>query len=108
MRYRLQYDPEFLTHRYVMDQWSTTKVITSGKLRTASILVIVGDGKGCLGWGIGKHVKEDVAMELAWHKAEVALILRLRWPCLRACVHARVRVLVCLFCACPADGLMCE
>jgi ribosomal protein S5 len=94
MRYRLQYDPEFLTHRYVMDQWSTTKVITSGKLRTASILVIVGDGKGCLGWGIGKHVKEDVAMELAWHKAEVAFILRPvpRSVCCggRACV-SRVR-----------------
>ena len=92
MRYRLQYDPEFLTHRYVMDQWSTTKVITSGKLRTASILVIVGDGKGCLGWGIGKHVKEDVAMELAWHKAEVAFILRPRSVCCGgwACV-SRVR-----------------
>jgi hypothetical protein len=25
-----------------------------------------------------------------------------------ACAYARVRVLVRLFCACPADGLMCE
>ena len=60
--------------RYVVESKNVVKVTEGGRQRRASVLVLVGDKKGKIGYGLGKSKDKAIANEKAVNTAKKNLI----------------------------------